>query len=187
MNKEKFLHDLEKALKPLPIEERQSALEYYTELFAESENEYELIASLPTPKQIAATLIIEFGSQSGEKSSTLPIATIILAICSAPIAIPIAVALFAVLLALVIVLFCLVVIVPLSVLIAFISVAIAGVVAVVPAYSHNFATGLYFTGMVLAGVGFFALLGSGWLKLVKAVFSGIKLFVLRLVGKGVKK
>ncbi len=125
MTKLEFLCTLEKHIKPLPKEERESAIEYYSSYIDEmpQENIEEEIAKLGNPKHIASRLIAEFGIsemqrpsyqmvqsnqdkevESSNKKSKVSVWTLIFAVLSAPITIPFAIAFVAILLALVIVL-----------------------------------------------------------------------------------
>lgn len=101
MNKEKFLLDLEKRLKKLPNEEKEAAITYYKEYFAEAgeTNEETVIKEIGTPAQIAsqimANFIVKETSQGKEdqniKSSLSIVWIVILAIFASPVALPIAI------------------------------------------------------------------------------------------------
>lgn len=70
MDKYDFIKRLDNALFPLSDTERESALNYYKELFEETENESELIEHLGSPEKIAENIIKESGmiSNQGAKS-----------------------------------------------------------------------------------------------------------------------
>ncbi|MCR4647490.1 MAG: DUF1700 domain-containing protein [Lachnospiraceae bacterium] len=107
MNKKEFMGSLEKQLKYLPKEDRQDALDYYSEYidemqFAEGEKVEDRLGN---PKEIAKNIIAECTQKQidkrDEKKSAKNGARIIwmtiLMICSLPVTLPIAIALIAVL------------------------------------------------------------------------------------------
>lgn len=70
MDKYDFIKKLDNALEPLSEPERESALNYYKELFEDSENEAELIEHLGSPEKIAENIIKESGMISSQKSES---------------------------------------------------------------------------------------------------------------------
>ncbi len=113
MNKKEFMGSLEKHLKYLPKEDRQDALDYYSEYidemqFAEGEKVEDRLGN---PKEIAKNIIAECTQKQidkrDEKKSAKNGAKIvwmtILMICSLPVTLPIAIALAAVLFSILIV------------------------------------------------------------------------------------
>ena len=63
MDKYDFIKRLDNALEPLSESERESAINYYKELFEDAgyENESDLIEKLGTPESIAESIIRESG------------------------------------------------------------------------------------------------------------------------------
>lgn len=106
MNREEYLRQLQKYLKRLPKEDYDSAMEYFTEYFDEAgpEGEQAVIEQLGSPKQAAGELLVNMlGEKTGKtqtgkarktENKTTSIGHIILiavlAICAAPIGIPLA-------------------------------------------------------------------------------------------------
>lgn len=100
MTKEQFLHDLEKKLKHLPANERADAVQFYREYFEEAgpENEQRVIAELKSPAHIASKILAEFAERemdAGKKAHKKQkrsfgngILFAMLALCAAPIALP---------------------------------------------------------------------------------------------------
>lgn len=101
MNKEQYLKELKRYLRRLPREEYEDAMDYFTECFDEAgvEGEQQLIAELGTPKEAAREVFgnlleKEVGKQElivheqKEGSLLKGVLIAILAICAAPIGIP---------------------------------------------------------------------------------------------------
>lgn len=101
MNREQYLRELKRYLRRLPKEEYEDAMDYFTECFDEAgvEGEQELIRELGTPKEAAGEIFgnlleKEVGKQElvvkeKENSSIWKgVLIAILAICAAPIGIP---------------------------------------------------------------------------------------------------
>ena len=110
MTREEYLRQLQHYLKRLPKEDYDSAMEYFTEYFEEAgpEGEQAVIAELGTPKQAASELLRNLLNeqivQPRERRSVGAVLMIaLLAICAAPIALPLAIAATAILFALVLV------------------------------------------------------------------------------------
>ena len=110
MTREEYLRQLQHYLKRLPKEDYDSAMEYFTEYFEEAgpEGEQAVIAELGTPKQAASELLRNLLNeqivQPRERRSVGSVLMIaLLAICAAPIALPLAIAATAILFALVLV------------------------------------------------------------------------------------
>ncbi|MCI1268922.1 MAG: DUF1700 domain-containing protein [Ruminococcus sp.] len=62
MDKYDFIARLSASLKDLSDDERNSAIDYYKELFEDSDSEQELIERLGTPEQLAESIIRESGT-----------------------------------------------------------------------------------------------------------------------------
>lgn len=98
MNKIEFLRVLEENLSKLPIEERQSAIEYYEEYLDEagSENEEEAVRRLGSPVQLAKQLMADFITKEVEEKPMKPKQSfqafwiVIVALFASPIALPVA-------------------------------------------------------------------------------------------------
>lgn len=98
MNKEEFLRALEGNLSKLPVEERQSAMEYYKEYLDEAgnENEAEAIKRLGNPVQLAKQLMADFITKEVEEKPMKPKQSfqafwiVIVALFASPIALPVA-------------------------------------------------------------------------------------------------
>ena len=110
MTREEYLRQLQHYLKRLPKEDYDIAMEYFTEYFEEAgpEGEQAVIAELGTPKQAASELLRNLLNeqivQPRERRSVGAVLMIaLLAICAAPIALPLAIAATAILFALVLV------------------------------------------------------------------------------------
>lgn len=108
MNREQYLRELRRYLRRLPREEYEDAMDYFTECFDEAgqEGEQGLIRELGMPKEAASEIFgnlleKEMGKQkSGEKEKESHgvwkgVLIAILAICAAPIGIPLLIVLLA--------------------------------------------------------------------------------------------
>ncbi len=173
MNKQQFLSTLEKKLKPLPLEEKQSALEFYNDFFNDAESEEIALQKLGSPKLVAATLLVEF-TQTKQKTPSI---TILLAILSAPLAIPLSVGAFLIMLAFILLVFS-IIFTLLAFNLALVLTALFSLVSVIPAFMHNIPTGLIYMGtaMVLATfsyIFFFVCKGVSSLvvKLIKTILT----------------
>lgn len=180
MNRQEFFEVLIKELKNIEPNELQDVLQYYNEYFDDAgiENEQAVLEELGSPQKIAAAIretstsrYFETGKKTAKKSIKATWITIA-AIFSAPIAIPIAAALFIVAISLLIVygalVFCF----------YFISCifALAGVILaitsfiVIPVSIPTFLVMLG-TGLILAGLGVLFFIPSA--AFTKASFKGI--------------
>ena len=177
MNKEEFLRILEQNLYKLPLEERESAMQYYEEYLQEAgvEHEQEAIAALGNPAQIAKQLLADFVVKEAEVKSMKPkqsfqaLWIVIVALFASPIAFPLAIAIaavgFAAVVTMIALIFsgCLVAIVMLG------TSLICGVVGIGALFVQP-ATGAVFLGAACT------LLGIG-------ILSGVLMYVV--VGKGI--
>ncbi len=99
MNKKVFLADLKQRLKHLPKEDREDALDYYEEYLQDMEldDTDDVIGKIGHPKDIAREIISNCTAkhidnqkeEGGVKNSAMMIWLIILAVCAAPVALPI--------------------------------------------------------------------------------------------------
>ena len=111
MTKTEYMKRLAHNLRRLPKEDYDRAIEYFEEYFAEagSENECQAIADLGDPDEAAKTLIMDLAAQNiKEKPKTMKrglsaLWIAVLAVCSAPVTLPIAICVLAVI---AVVLFC---------------------------------------------------------------------------------
>lgn len=190
MNRQEFMNRLREALKKLPDNEKQAALDYYTEYFDEAgpENEQQVVDSLGAPEQVAAEIYANTAIKSMEKPGNAAkkgasvVWLILLAIFASPIALPVAIALAAVLLALIVSLFAVVV----ALFVAAVALVAAGIAA-------PFAMGGFLGGFGGAAAGFgisLLIIGAGvaccvfviWIS--KLAFKGIaKLFSKTITGR----
>ena len=190
MNRHEFLSILSKKLSPLPKEEKDSAMNYYIEYFDEAgtDNEEEIISKLPHPSHIAIKLLAEFSVKEIEelkepqKIKRISISTIIFAIFSAPVTLPLLVLL--VMFSFVGILFLGTII--MFVVLVFASIIIATVFSVVftiPAFLSSIPTGIYFLGTSLVGISFlsavFVVLVFLFKKLYLTIKKGISKMVIR--------
>ena len=111
MTKTEYMKILTHNLRRLPKEDYDRAIEYFEEYFAEAgpEDEQQAIADLGSPDEAAKALIVDLAAQNiKEKPKTMEgglsaLWIAVLAVCSAPVTLPIAICLLAVI---AVVLFC---------------------------------------------------------------------------------
>lgn len=189
MNRSQFMAELSARLSQLPPEELSSALLYYSEYFddAGQENEAQVISELGAPEQVAAQIIEDYAAKygripelpkneakekSGAGSNTL---MLVLAICAAPIVLPIALAL---------------VITAFAVVFAFLVASGALIAAGITVSCAAFAvvmqsppTTLLFlgAGLIVTGIGLAFMVGS--VVLTKVTFKGAAALTYRCFGK----
>lgn len=204
MTKLEFLTELEAGLQRVPQEERENAVNYYTEYFEDAgpENEAAVLEELGDPAKIAQKIAAESmvrdivavptwrerkqqqnNSRPKEKKGLSAVWIAILAIFVSPIAFPVAIVLVAVAFALVVA--------ALAVVFAFFAVAIAfvaaGIFCVVLGFgvlTAHFLTGVCAigTGIALSGLGL--LLFLPLIALARALFQAIARLISRWVMKG---
>lgn len=132
MNRQSFMQKLENLLKKMPDEHRQEAIDFYQEYFDEAgtENEAKVIEELKSPEHLAAKILAEYAQKQlitnktseNKKSKRKASGRIsafwfgVLAVLSAPITFPLAIALLSVLFGLAIVVL---VLVPTMAIVAF--------------------------------------------------------------------
>lgn len=98
MNKTEYMEELSKRLRHLPKEDYEKAIEYYEEYFADAgpENEAQVIEDLGTPefaaRQLVTTIAINNTKEPAPnmKKGLSAVWVGILAVCAAPIALPLA-------------------------------------------------------------------------------------------------
>lgn len=108
MTRREFMIELAARLHRLPKEDLEAALQYYEEYFDEagSQNEQEVIRKLQSPAHVAAKILSDYAVKEAEKarastkSGWRAFWFTILAICAAPVAVPLIIAAVAVILAL---------------------------------------------------------------------------------------
>lgn len=98
MNQKAFLQELEKHLKHMPKEDREDALSYYREYFADMgvADEEDVSAAVGTPKEVARTILADCTEKQverqkqdgGVKNGAKVIWLVLLGICASPIALP---------------------------------------------------------------------------------------------------
>ena len=115
MNREEYLKELKRYLKRLPADDYQNAMDYFTEYFDEAgpAGEQEVMAELGSPKEAAAELLsglldkkLDAENTTRKHSPFSLLSTIVLTLCAAPVAAPMALALLALLFAGLLVLAC---------------------------------------------------------------------------------
>ena len=172
MNKITFMSELGRKLRNLPKDEFDDAMNYYNEYFLDAgiDDTADVIPIVGTPDEVSRRILDEctdrqiekIKTEGGVKNSTRAIWYVILGIFAAPIAFPVAIAIFAVFLALIITAFALV-----------FALFVTGV-----------AMGLIVLGMCLVSIALGVLLCIGIFKLGELLIRGI---VYLFSNKGSKK
>lgn len=187
MSREEYLRALSRELRRLPKDEYEKAMDYYVEYFEEAgpEKEQEIIKDLGSPKDVAAQIIMDAAMErmdKPQKSMKRGLSTVwmvVLAVCAAPIALPLAIGILAmaggVLVTAGALLLC-------ALLVEAGAVA-AGVVAVVGGivllFSHPLSAltvtgmGLFMIGISILGAFVLCLLFRGMVHVIQALFRKI--------------
>ena len=210
MNRETYLKELKKYLKRLPEDDYKNAMEYFTEYFEEAgpDHEAEAIRELGSPREAAAELLSALidektgtSSSTGDKGqsrryrsgdpipqgrrsdSPLRILLIVcLAIFAAPVALPLAAAAFTLLLAGV----AIVVSVVLCIFICSVSMVLVGIYSVIRAFALltvSLPGFLVITGGGLLSVGLGCLLFIASLFLCKWFITWLVRLIQKMIGK----
>lgn len=179
MGKNEYLRTLARELRKLPKEEFDTAMDYYTEYFEDAgpEKEQEIIQELGTPREVAYQIITDAAIKRMEEQvdvkkgfSTLWI--IILGICAAPVALPMAfamVVLFASMLLVVVAFVGSAILVDLCALAGGIVTAFCGIYLL---FTQP-ATGIALLGLGMAAVGIGIFVGFGIIGIGKRMVKGI--------------
>lgn len=198
MTSAEYLNELRKRLRKLPPAEVEQALSYYEEYFAEvgPEGETELINRLGTPAQVASTIISEYamkdmsgahqadddGQPKQKNSSIKTMWIVIIAVLASPIAIPLAIALFAVVVSFLAAIF--------SVFLAFFVTALALVISglamlvlSVLAIAAQPIEALTMAGISCVAVSVGLALGLGTIKLCQLTVKGVTWVFASILGK----
>ena len=174
MTYRQFLEELKQRLKRLPARDREEAVRYYEEYFAEAgaEKEAEVLKELRSPAHAASNILSDYALKESARAKRTAAGGIralwfILGIFAAPIAVPAAVALAVVIFALVLVL-------------------AAAVLALVLGGGGLLLAGFFMlfsdTGFALILFGA-ALCGAGFIWLLTSLITGIIRGISRLVKK----
>ena len=145
MSKNEFLLEMKQRLQKLPLDEREQALVYYEEYFNEAgpENEARVLRELQSPAAVAAGIIGECAvraSGNPEKKARFT-GLALLAVCAAPLALPLAAGMLALLISLYAVF--------LSLGVAAAALVVAGAASVITGAltaSASLATGIFYVG-----------------------------------------
>lgn len=180
MNKTAFIKELNKRLKYIPKEDREDAIEYYTELMTDMElsDTDDVTERLGTPKEAAKQILNDCTQKHvdayAEKKTVKGHATVIwlsiLGVLSLPLSLPLAV----VVLTLAIVL----IIVALAILISLCAAALSLVVTGLASFvfmwtAPGFGQGLVVFGSGLCMLGLGGLIGYGLFALIRAIIRKI--------------
>jgi uncharacterized membrane protein len=180
MNKAEYLKELEKRLKYIPKEDREDALEYYTELISDMEldDAADVIEKLGTPKDVAKKIVDECGEkaeQAYEENKTVKgHATVvwlsILGALSLPLSLPLAIVVLALAFSLIVV----IVSVLLTLAVTAFALVIGGVGSLVVMWAApGIAQKLVILGMGLVSLAFGVLMGIGVFYLTRLIIRGL--------------
>ncbi len=180
MNKAEYLKELEKRLKYIPKEDREDALEYYTELISDMEldDAADVIEKLGTPKDVAKKIVDECGEkaeQAYEENKTVKgHATVvwlsILGALSLPLSLPLAIVVLALAFSLIVV----IVSILLTLAVTAFALVIGGVGSLVVMWAApGIAQKLVILGMGLVSLAFGVLMGIGVFYLTRLIIRGL--------------
>lgn len=171
MNREQFLKELEYQLRRLPKAERQEAMEFYQNYLEDAgpEQEAEVLRSLGSPRAVAAEIVQAAAVKAVEKEQPVnqkkrgaltTVWMVVLGLCAAPIALPLAACAVALMICLLATAFCLLV----AIFLVLLASGVSGVVFLwygVPLLFTALPSGLVVAGfgLVLTGIGLIVLVG----------------------------
>lgn len=160
MTRNEYMKTLAYSLRHLPKEDFEQAIDYFEEYFADAgpENEQKAIEDLGTPDEAAKELILDLAAKSADeppktvKRSFKAVWVGLLAVCAAPIALPLALCLIAVIAALIFTVLCILGTFLISAL-CLIAAAIVGLVGGIVLLFSSFANGIATLGFSLLSAG----------------------------------
>jgi uncharacterized membrane protein len=177
MNRTEFIQKLKAELSKLPQEEIDAAVEYYEEYFDEAgaENEQPVLEQLGSPKHVASQIKAEYAVRLFDEEDRPTVKKgfsaawcVVLAICSAPVSIPLAAALAALAIAVFVAIGgCIIGL--FAGLLGCALAALACIVVGVMAVPVSVAAAVMLTGSGLAALGFTAAMGMLLIMGVKAL------------------
>ena len=176
MNKEGFIKELDKRLKYIPKEDREDAIEYYTELISDMglDEAQDITERLGSPKECAKKIldectqkhVDEYEENKTVKGHATVVWLTIIGVLSLPVSLPLAVAVIIIALALVIVAFS----VLLSLAVSAVALVFSGLVALIAMWlAPGFSQKMVVFGMGLAALGLGTLIGFGVYMLVRLI------------------
>ena len=176
MNKEGFIKELDKRLKYIPGEDREDAIEYYTELISDMglDEAQDITERLGSPKECAKKIldectqkhVDEYEENKTVKGHATVVWLTIIGVLSLPVSLPLAIAVIVIALALVIVAFS----VLLSLAVAAVALVFSGLVALIAMWlAPGFSQKLVVFGMGLASLGLGTLIGFGVYMLMRII------------------
>ena len=176
MNKEGFIKELDKRLKYIPGEDREDAIEYYTELISDMglDEAQDITERLGSPKECAKKIldectqkhVDEYEENKTVKGHATVVWLTIIGVLSLPVSLPLAVAVIVIALALVIVAFSVI----LSLAVAAVALVFSGLVALIAMWlAPGFSQKLVVFGMGLAALGLGTLIGFGVYMLMRII------------------
>lgn len=184
MTKKLFLKELRRELSMLPFDEQEEAVSYYEEYLDEAEDEAVAIAGLGSPKALAKTIKLEAATAPTAKApqtareGVSKIWIVVAAIFSAPIALPLAISMFAVVFSLLVA----VASVLFALMVASVAMTGAGIFVIgagVVMLPLGVSTSLFFAGQGLFLLGLGLLWGKGMWLVSKAT----AVVLLRMLSK----
>lgn len=176
MNRDKFMKTLKKKLKFLPKEERESAIDFYENYFNDAESEEIALSKLASPEEIATGLLIEFG----ESKKPLSKSSIFMLILLSPIYIPLGIVGLALLFTGIVLLFT-GIIVGLALVLGLATLSFSCLISIIPAFVHNFETGILFTGVFLVSIPFNYFLFQFLKKMSYKITDFLKIKVIKVL------
>lgn len=191
MNRDEYMKELEQALKRLPKEEREETLLYYREYFEDAgpESDADVIEELGPAKETAAQILKEVAikrldePRRAAKKGLSTVWVVILALCAAPIGLPLLLAVLICGLALAITVFAVFV----TLLFVGIVLVAAGVVSAAAGIwflSSQAANAIYILGTAFGEVGVGLLLIVGGCVSCKGIFQGMAKGVKKMLARG---
>jgi len=182
MTIDQYIAELARAIRSLPPDEVEQALDYYTEYLHDAQDPQAAMAQLGAPKEVAATILAGYVGKRDTKPGFKVLWAIVLGILAAPIAAPLAITAFAIILTMVIAVFA----VLLSLLATGVAMCVGGIGFVffgLAVMIESFGTAAWYagSGLLILALG---LIGTyGLVRASGAVISWLARMVVRLTGR----
>lgn len=194
MSKNEYLRSLSRELRKLPKEEYNQAMDYYSEYFEDAGPDMEevVIRELGTPREVAVQIIMDAAIKRMEAPSGSPkrrlggVWIVILGICAAPIALPMAFGLLLLLAGLMISVVSLIGAAIITVLAVLVGGAVTAFAGIYTLFLHP-ATGVALLGAGMAGIGVGIFAGFGTYIVGRGMFRGIRKLFARILKRRKKR
>jgi len=194
MTKEQYLNDLEQKLSKIPAQDKENAMNFYTEYIDDALENGKTIEdvqkALGKPEEVAAKIIADFSvnrvKEKPSLSNGLKALIAVLGVCALPLALPAAIAVVAIIFALLVAVFSIVFSLIMTAFGLFLAVAVIIGVAVALLFTDPL-LGMVTLGASFVASGILILLGYCFIKLASLLVAGTTYLIKSIVDKNRKE